>query len=92
MTRFNAQEYAAIVKRLRLRVRRRFPLNCQVRLSRKGLRHGLFLRKGHGPLGTVVGYSAGISPNVLWDGRRTPAGYAPEFVSRVRMKKRKDKT
>lgn len=74
----------AVLARIRLRLERDFPLKCRVKLSKQG-RAALIVPKKHfDRRGTVIGYSHGVSPNVLWDGRKTPKGYHPSFLECVR--------
>jgi hypothetical protein len=74
-------DHEAVLKRLKERVRKSFPLNCRVRMTKEAAQ---MFPKYKDALGTVVGYSHGISPSVRWDGRKTASGYHPDFVRRVR--------
>jgi len=76
----------AVLARIRARLDRTFPIGCRVRLSRLGRKRNLVYAKHLDRQGEVVGYSHGVSPSVLWDGQKTPKGYATEFLSRIRRR------
>jgi hypothetical protein len=73
-------DHDAILKRLKEQVRERFPINCRVRMTAKAAKQWPKYAK---VTGTVVRYGHGISPSVLWDGRKTDNGYHPDFLRRV---------
>jgi hypothetical protein len=86
--RLTAKRYAEVLARIHRKLVRRFPIGCTVRASRKAVRRHVVKRKHAQRRGMVVGYYAGVSPKVLWDGRRTTSDYAWEFLTRMRPRRR----
>ena len=71
-------DHGAILKRMRTKMKKKFPINCRVRMTRVAAKQW---PKYAQVTGTVVRHSNGISPCVLWDGRKTDSGYHPGFFS-----------
>lgn len=84
--RMTAKRYAEISASIHRKLVARFPIGCRVRLSPAGRAH--LGSKYAKVTGRVVAYSAGVSPKVLWAGRKTADGYASEFLSRIRRTRR----
>lgn len=75
-------DHEAILKRIQIKLRRRFPIGCRVKMTREAASGW---RKYAGVVGTVVRHRhSGMSPSVLWDGRKTDTSYHPDFLRRVR--------
>ena len=83
------RELADLMLSLSQRMQDEFPLRSRVRLSERGRAANLVAKRHLDRRGTVTGYSAGSSPLVKWDGRKTASGYAPWFVERIPRHSRK---
>ena len=75
-------DHEAILKRIQAKLRRRFPIGCRVKMTREAADHW---PKYKNVTGTIVRYAnSGVSPCVLWDGRKTDTSYHPDFLRRTR--------
>lgn len=75
-----AQKHQAALRRIRDRLEQRLPISCRVVMTDKAAQQW---PKYKDIRGTIVDYEHGISPKVLWDGRKTAIGYHPDFIKRV---------
>lgn len=80
-----AIRHQAALEQIRARLERDFPLQCRVVMTREAERNW---PRYVGVIGTVVAYELGVSPKVLWDGRKTASSYHPAFLRRVEKKRR----
>lgn len=78
-------DWAAVEKSVTQKLLRRFPIGAQVRMSRNG--EGAFPRYKW-RIGTVVGYFNGVSPKILFDGRKTADSYAWCFLTVIKGSRR----
>lgn len=54
----------------------------RVRLSETALDAGFRIGRGHGPIGTVIGFSVdGRNAAVVWDGGRSSSLYHPQYLA-----------
>lgn len=75
-------DHDAILDRIQRKLRRRFPIGSRVRMTREAAQQWPKYAKTSG---TVVRYAyGGVSPFILWDGRKTGTSYHPDFLRRVR--------
>ena len=75
-------DHEAVLKRIQTKLRRRLPIGCRVRMTAEAAKQW---PKYAGVMGTVVRHRySGVSPSVLWDGRKTDTGYHPDFLRRIR--------
>lgn len=66
----------------------RFRVGQRVRPSEYGKDHCIFPKSRFDQSGIVTKVDEFNSPTVLWDGRKTPKGYAPEFIAPDRRRYR----
>jgi len=59
----------------------------RVRPSTKGIRANIFLRTRHDQSGVVIKVDQFNCPTVLWEGRKKPISYHPDFIAPDRRKK-----
>jgi hypothetical protein len=81
----NRMHWAYVARRMHEKLERHFPIGCKVRLTAEAAKRWPRYKDS---TGTVTKYEAGVSPLVLWEGRKTPSGYNPRFLRRVRSKRR----
>lgn len=84
--RMTPRRRAEILARIKAKLDRNFPIGCRVRMSLAAAR--MWPRYAR-TIGTVVSHEHGVSPKVLWDGRKTASGYSPDFLVRVLNPKRR---
>lgn len=74
-------DHDAVLKRIRDKLKNRFPINCRVQLTAAAAKQW---PKYAGVTGTIVRHGhSGTSPCVLWDGRKTDSSYHQDFLRRV---------
>lgn len=59
----------------------KFRVGQRVRPSRAGIENDIFTGSRQLQSGMVVKVDQFNCPTVLWDGRKTPRGYHPDFIS-----------
>lgn len=82
----NRMHWTFVARRMHEKLERRLPIGCKVRMTPEAARRWPRYKDC---IGTVTKYEAGVSPLVLWEGRKTPSGYNPRFLRRVREPRRR---
>jgi hypothetical protein len=69
-------------------MKHKFKVGQRVRPSEYGKDHRIFSRTRLDQTGVVFKVDEYNCPTVLWEGRKTPKGYAPEFIAPDRRRYR----
>lgn len=59
----------------------KFRVGQRVRPSQYGIERCIFPKTRHGQSGVIVKVGAFNHPAVLWEGRKTPRSYHPDFIA-----------